>query len=192
MLQPWLETPRSQLRPFAHDDWPAINELLTDVEALRHMHFRTWTEHQRRSWFESIVCDGTDSWEWVIETRRSSKVIGWFGIGTSTEPTRAKDISFGYALMRSNWGQGYMTEVMRAVFAHQFGALYVPRLQATCSIDNPASARVMEKAGMRRWKTDFGADLQGNEFHRHHYLITSTDYHRQRLSDQLPDERSCK
>lgn len=46
-------------------------------------------------------------------------------------------------------GQGYATEVLRGVVAHRFGALGARRVSAWCWADNRASARVMEKAGMR-------------------------------------------
>lgn len=176
MTPPRLTTSRLILRAFVLDDWEAIAALLVDAEAMQHMHFRFWTETQRRAWFDDIVANTPDSFEWVIEQKCTGEVIGWFGIGTSANPTNARDISFGYALSRIHWGHGYMTEAMEAVFAYQFEILGVPRLQAVCGVTNPASARVMEKCGMRRVTTEYGADFEGNWSHRHIYAITETDY----------------
>jgi len=143
---------------------------------MQYMHFRFWSQDRRRAWFDEIVANSTDSFEWVIEQRGTGEVVGWFGIGTSDSPKTAYDISFGYALMRTHWGQGYMPEAMKAVFAHQFEELQVPQLNAVCEVDNPASARVMEKCGMIRVHTDTGADFEGNWTHRHHYAITRAEY----------------
>ena len=56
----------------------------------------------------------------------------------------------GYVLDRRHWGHGYTTEATRALVAFGFGHLALHRIWATCDVDNHASARVLEKLGMRR------------------------------------------
>lgn len=63
-------------------------------------------------------------------------------------PNRQGEIGFGLA--RAWWGQGYGSELAAALLAAGFGQMNLHRLSARCSADNAASARVMEKAGMRR------------------------------------------
>jgi ribosomal-protein-alanine N-acetyltransferase len=173
-MTPRLETPRLLLRPFASGDWDAVNAMLSDPETTRYMHFATWTEDRRRQWFDWCITNAkqndVDTFNWAITRKDSGDVIGWFGIGGSDER------GFGYLLDRASWNQGYMTEALQAVLAYEFGTRGAPRLRATCDVANPASARVMEKVGMRREKTEFGADFEGNWAHRHHYAITSTEY----------------
>ena len=180
MMTPALETTRLTLRPFDAHDREAINAMLADPETTRHMHFGRWTEEQRRSWFdwsvEAATQPITDSIQWVIALRSTGEVIGWFGIGASSNPEVDGDNSFGYLLARPHWNQGFMTEALQAVFAFEFETLRAPRLTATCDVENPASARVMEKAGMTRVKTAYGADFEGNMAHRHHYAITREGY----------------
>jgi ribosomal-protein-alanine N-acetyltransferase len=55
----------------------------------------------------------------------------------------------GYALARKYWGQGLMTEVVRAVLDYGFNALGLNRIEARCDVDNTGSWRVMEKVGMK-------------------------------------------
>ena len=189
---PTLETPRLVLRPFTATAWDAVDAMLSDVETTRHMHFGTWTAARRREWFDWCVAEAqrpaADSIDWAIARRDTGETIGWFGIGAASEPTIAEDISFGYLLARSHWNRGYMTEALRAVFAYEFETLGVPRLSATCEVDNAASARVMEKAGMRRERTVHGADFEGNLALRHHYRITSVEYEsgNERAADTCP------
>lgn len=183
MMTPTLETSRLVLRPFVPCDWDAINAMLSDSEAMQHMHFTSWNEDQRRKWFDACVELGKqpnpDGLGWAIERQENCEVIGWFGIGTSSDPTTDYDISFGYALARASWNQGYMTEVLRAVFAYEFKTLGAPQLKANSRAANPASARVMEKVGMRLEKFDYGADFEGNWAHRSHYIITRAEYESQ-------------
>ncbi len=180
MMTPVLETRRLRLRTFAAGDRDAVDAMLADVETTRYMHFARWSAAARHRWFDWSVDAAsqpvTDSIQWVIALRETNEAIGWFGIGASGQPDTA-DISFGYLLARQHWNNGYMTEVLLAVFAFEFETLGASRLRATCDVENPASARVMEKAGMTRVKTDYGQDFEGNWAHRHHYVIARDEYH---------------
>ena len=48
------------------------------------------------------------------------------------------------------WGHGYATEAARAWIAFGFASLDKHGIQAYCDVQNAASARVLEQAGMRR------------------------------------------
>jgi RimJ/RimL family protein N-acetyltransferase len=54
----------------------------------------------------------------------------------------------GYVLSRSEWGKGYMTEALTAVVTMALALDGCYRVWAVCDVENGASARVMEKAGM--------------------------------------------
>ena len=56
----------------------------------------------------------------------------------------------GYSLARDHWGQGLMTEALRAVIGHGFGTLGLERVEAWADVRNAGSWRVMEKCGMTR------------------------------------------
>ncbi len=56
----------------------------------------------------------------------------------------------GFNIARDRWGRGYGTEAVRAAATFGLGLEGVRRVQATCHVDNTASARVLEKAGMTR------------------------------------------
>jgi RimJ/RimL family protein N-acetyltransferase len=55
----------------------------------------------------------------------------------------------GYWLGETYWGRGIMTEAVRALTAHAFARLALRRVEADVFAWNPASARVLEKAGFR-------------------------------------------
>jgi len=179
-----LETPRLILRAFAPDDRETIIAMLADTEAMEYMHFKSWNDKQRQQWFDTALevalLPNSEGIGWAIERRDTGEVIGEFGIGNPSDPANAYDISFGYAIARAHWNQGFMTEVLRGIFAYEFDTLGVPQLSANTRAPNIVSARAMEKAGMRRTHSDHGADFEGNWSDRHHYRITREEWNAQK------------
>src|SRR5205085_12362895 len=58
-------------------------------------------------------------------------------------------VEVGFLFARSAWGRGVATEAARALLAHAFGQLRLPRVEAFIDPENAASAAVLRKAGMR-------------------------------------------
>ena len=85
-----------------------------------------------------------DAYSYGITLKDSDSVIGMIAM----HPDDFK-IGLGYVLARPYWGKGYMTEAVRAVAEWLLRQPDVYRVFATCDVDNPASAKVMEKAGMK-------------------------------------------
>ena len=170
-----LETDRLLLGDFAPADWDAINAVLSDREVTRYMHFSAWDAEKRRAWFEWCLENNRlakpDVYNWAIRLKEADTLIGWLGIGSASHPTVERERDFGYVLDRRYWRQGYMTEALQAVLAFEFETLATPRIFATCETANPASARVMEKAGMRYEGTFDDVDSEGNRALRRRYAI---------------------
>jgi RimJ/RimL family protein N-acetyltransferase len=82
----------------------------------------------------------------IVEISRERR-IGWIGWGRSEDPTHG-EYSFGYALLPPYWGQGYMTEALRAGVAFIFEALGAQGISDYCETTNIGSMRVMQKAGL--------------------------------------------
>ncbi len=55
-----------------------------------------------------------------------------------------------YLVRPDRWGRGIATEAARQLLVLGFRELGLHRVWATCLPENPASARVLEKIGMRR------------------------------------------
>jgi len=56
----------------------------------------------------------------------------------------------GYYAGARFMGQGYMSDGLRLVFRHAFGALGLHRLEANIQPENRASIRLVRRAGFRR------------------------------------------
>jgi ribosomal-protein-alanine N-acetyltransferase len=55
----------------------------------------------------------------------------------------------GYVLLPAYWNLGYASEIVRALLAFGFGRLSLHRVYGKCDELNLASARVLEKCGLR-------------------------------------------
>lgn len=71
------------------------------------------------------------------------------GMGQPGMPTRTEGV-IGYIVEPGSTGQGVASDLARGLLAAAFDGLGLRRATAGCNADNPASARVLEKAGMRR------------------------------------------
>lgn len=175
-----LETERLFLRGFNMKDWDALNAIISDSEVTRFMHFSSWNEVKRREWLTWLVQDvynqERDMYNWAITLRGNGLLIGWFGIGRARHSSEEGTRGCGYALNRHFWGQGYMPEAMRAVFAYEFTVPGTLRIIAECETQNTASARVMQKCGMIYEYTSYDEDSEGNWATRHRYAITKQNF----------------
>jgi [ribosomal protein S5]-alanine N-acetyltransferase len=172
-----LETERLILRDFVLSDWDTINTIVSDPAVTRYMHFASWDEEKRRNWFAWMIQEAANPqqvrFNWAIVVRTSGLLIGWLFIGGERDGTKEGKSGCGYALARTFWGRGYMTEALRAAFAYEFTALGTHEIIAECETENIASARVMQKSGMAYEGTFTAADFEGNWKESHHYTIKS-------------------
>jgi [ribosomal protein S5]-alanine N-acetyltransferase len=84
---------------------------------------------------------------WVALEKGSDEAIGSIGLDLF-EDGRAAELGYIFAPWR--WGRGYATEAARAVIDHAFEALGLDALHSHAAVINPASCRVLARAGLRR------------------------------------------
>ena len=56
----------------------------------------------------------------------------------------------GYVVSKPFWGRGFATSAVQQLVAILEKSPAISRIWATCALDNPASARVLEKSGFQR------------------------------------------
>ncbi|MEV8319933.1 GNAT family N-acetyltransferase [Streptomyces sp. NPDC059900] len=86
----------------------------------------------------------------VIE-RESGLVVG--SIGLFWPPSEGV-LEIGYGIVASRRGQGYASEATRALAEFALTAAGVHTVSAGVELSNPASVRVLEKAGFHRQSTE--------------------------------------
>lgn len=144
-----MQTERLILRKPRRGDAPAIfSAYAQDAEVTRYM---TWRPHKNVEGTYRIVELMQKLWEegkdysYVITLKNADVAIGM--IALHPEGFRA---AIGYVLARPYWSKGYITEAAQVVTDWLLAQPDIYRVFATCDLENPASARVMEKVGMQR------------------------------------------
>lgn len=156
MLPDRFETSRLILRPIEPEDAAAIFAgYAQDPEVVR---FLIWRAHRTLADTEAYIAGclaapPQSERAYVLIGRADARLLGAFAL----RRPEAYRLDCGYALARSHWGRGLMTEALTAVADWAMREEAIWRIGAVCDVANPASARVMEKAGMqcegilRRW-----------------------------------------
>ena len=147
-LPPIIETERLVLRPPRMDDAETIfNSYARDEEVTR---YTEWRPHKSIAETEEFLRrtvafpeDGS-SLAWAITLGGDDTLRGMIHL----RRTHQHKADTGYGLARPFWGRGYMTEALRAVLDYAFRDPGMYRVWAVCDVENAASARVLEKAGM--------------------------------------------
>ena len=165
-----LQTERLILRRFVESDAEAMfQNWASSAENLTHV---TWdpnpdvevTRNSIRNWVASYT--NPNYFKWAICLKEDpEQVIGDISIVEIDEIDSSCEI--GYILGKNYWGRGMMTEALKAVLDFCFTQAGFQKVRARYASLNPASGRVMEKAGMSYLKTitngverkDYVADL---------------------------------
>jgi RimJ/RimL family protein N-acetyltransferase len=98
-----------------------------------------WIEQQQNEF------DAGRGLTFAIRLAVSGTLIGSIGMEIQAEHRHAR---LSYWLGLPYWNQGYATEAVKAVLAHGFTMLNLHRIYAPHFHTNPASGRVLQKAGM--------------------------------------------
>ncbi len=151
-----LQTDRLILRRFVESDaeamfqnWASSAENLTYVTWDPHSNVEI-TRNSIRNWVASYT--NPNYYKWAICLKeKSEQVIGDISIVEMDEEDSSCEI--GYVLGKAYWGHGIMTEALKAVLDFCFTQAGFQEVKARYASLNPASGRVMEKAGMSYLKT---------------------------------------
>ena len=113
----------------------------------------TWDAHESPEvtqqsiarWVENY--QNMDFYKWGICLKENpDSVIGDISVVDMDEAVNACEV--GYILIKDYWGQGLMTEALKAVLNYLLQDAGFNRVIAIFVTANPASGRVMAKAGM--------------------------------------------
>lgn len=146
-----LESDKLILRKFLIEDATGMfNNWATDPERCK---FLTWsvhkdideTEHVIQTWIKEY---DEESLNWVVEIKETHEVIG--SICALNINKRNKTVELGYCYGSRFWGKGYATEALRKVIEYLLTECDFYLVEADHMSENPASGRVMQKAGMHK------------------------------------------
>lgn len=144
-----LECSLCVIRDWLPSDEAALIAVANNRNVWRNLHHRfphPYTHADASYWF-SMLAAMPESTHWTIEV--NSVAVGGVGVDLG-EGIFAKSGQFGYWLGEQYWGQGIMSEAVRAASEYALSHFGLARLEAPVFAWNPASMRVLEKAGFVR------------------------------------------
>ena len=148
-----IRTERLILRPFHSGDLEAVYDMQSRPEVARYLY---WNPRDRRGAAESlqeklkctrIEAEG-DILNLAAARATGGPVIGDLMLHYVSAAHRQAEV--GYVFHPAAQGQGLATEAARAMVDLAFGALGAHRVFGQIDARNTASARVLERLGMRR------------------------------------------
>jgi [ribosomal protein S5]-alanine N-acetyltransferase len=145
-MTPVLLTQRLLLRPFEHEDAPALATLLNDPGVAigicsAPLPFTTLHASARILMIRAREVAGKD-YVWAVENTEGN-LIGTLGLSE----VGADTLRLGYAYARDHWGQGFASEALAAVMDWASRNLADHHIYAEVFHDNPASAAILAKLG---------------------------------------------
>ncbi len=135
--------------------------LRSDLDSIHHLHSLPETnkyntlgipEHMDVTrqivdqWIEDFNINPILSYTFVIELKEDKQFTGLIALNLSKPKYRSAEIWF--KLLPEFWGKGYATEAVKEIIHFGFQDLNLHRIEAGCAVDNVASIKVLEKAGM--------------------------------------------
>jgi RimJ/RimL family protein N-acetyltransferase len=175
---PILESERLRLRSLLLEDAPLIYEYMRDSEiAANTLNIPfPYPEGAAEEWIEAANEANREGkgFTFAIALKAPPTFIGSIGLGVEHHHQRAE---IGYWIGKAYWGHGYVTEAVRRLIAFGFDDLNLNRIHARYFDCNPASGRVMQKAGMTYEGTLHAHYLKwGDYLDAHLYAILRKDY----------------
>ncbi|MBG0816551.1 GNAT family N-acetyltransferase [Planomonospora sp. ID82291] len=155
MLKPAypIRTERLLLRPFTPDDLDALHALQSLPEVARYLYWGPRDREEVRQALEtkigqSALLDEGQALSLAVEVAATGELAGDALLFWHSRTHRAGEI--GYVFHPDHHGRGYATEAARALLELAFDGLDLHRVAARLDARNTASARVLERLGLRR------------------------------------------
>ena len=145
-----LETERLILRRVTALDVPAVfTNWASDPLSSRYL---DWDKHESiettSAYIATTIAEyNKGGYHWVVELKESKELIG--NLIAFNLDKFGGSVEIGYCYGSKFWGNGYATEALRRVIEFFLLDCEVHTVEARHISGNPASGRVMQKAGMK-------------------------------------------
>lgn len=156
------ETPKLILRQFTAADLDNLVTLDSDPDVMRFINGGVASSPQAIAQnFLPYAMSYYDRYEhlgfWAIVEKQSKEFIGWiflrpevdFELLQQLNLAEEDAIELGYRIRQQSWGRGYTTEAATALIEKSFTESAIAKIVAWALVENKASTRVMEKAGLK-------------------------------------------
>ena len=158
-----LETERLVLREINEDDAKKIFENWTsDDNVTRYVRWNTHKNIDETKEYIKMThkrCEEPDNFEWGIVLKDCNELIGAIG----AFPGEDERIEIGYNISKKYWNNGYTTEALKKVMDYLINEAGIKRFICSHAVQNPASGKVMQKAGFKYVKNAIYKKFDGSQ-----------------------------
>jgi RimJ/RimL family protein N-acetyltransferase len=161
-------------------DIDGVHALLSRMDVVRYMLLQLCSREESEKFLrDSLLESPSSAWRSIVRAISDNPrgdLVGLCGVAILRG---AEEGEIWYLVEPESWGKGLATEAVKRLLDFGFGELGLHRIWATCLPENPASARVLEKAGMRKegflvknlkihgeWKSSFLYAILAEEWSR--------------------------
>jgi RimJ/RimL family protein N-acetyltransferase len=142
VLRPAVEV---TLRPFELSDVDAMMVWASDPQVAARC---SWHAYESTEPLLAFIRYVVLPHPWFRAICLAGRPVGAISVTPTGDPNRAE---LGYVLARAHWGKGVVTAAVKRTVATVFGEVQgLQRVEALVDVANPASQRVLEKAGFTR------------------------------------------
>ena len=158
-----LETDRLILRQINEadaktifDNWTSDDEVTKYVRWNTHKNIEETIEYIKMTYKR---CEEENNFEWGIVLKDKNELIGAIG----AFPGEDERIEIGYNISKKYWNNGYTTEALKKVMDFLINEVGIKRFICSHAVLNPASGKVMQKAGFKYVKNAIYKKFDGSQ-----------------------------
>jgi len=148
---PTIAAERVHLRWLTRGDVDALYDVFSDPDVMRYWSSPPLQDREAAGRLLQQIQDHferRDLFQWGVALNGDDRVIGTCTLCRLDAINKRAEI--GFALGRTSWGCGYMSEALAALFGLAFDEMQLRRIEADVDPRNGASIRLLERLGFER------------------------------------------
>lgn len=176
-----IRTRRLLLRPLQPDDAAPLFALFNNWNVVRFLSSPPWpyTLGDARWFVSQVIAHSAELNEDALAITRDGTFVGVIGVRLreANALQRGAGPNIGYWIGEPFWGQGFMSETVRAFVRHIFESVGTDAIYSGAFSENAASLRVQEKAGfVRDGDTTLFSKPRGGDFPHVNTVLTRSRF----------------
>lgn len=133
------------------------------------------TEQRLTGWLSQQAASPRPAYIFSIKLKGTTQFVGLIALIIGKPGFNMAEV--WYKVHPAYWRQGYATEALSGMLAYGLVTLTLHRIEAGCAVDNLASSRVLEKAGMvREGRKQNVLPIRGDWVDSSFYSILATEF----------------
>lgn len=145
-----LETERCYVREFIEDDIAFVHQMNTNPEVMKHINGGKpetfeYSENRTRYFIDEYYEQNPGLGMWAVVRKTDDQFIGWACLKHLDDDGL---VEIGYRFLQEYWGQGFATEVSKALITYGFEQTNLDKIVGIASEDNTKSQHILQKVGL--------------------------------------------